>query len=138
LQTRFYVEEDCVKAVLDPREHHCGYINIVHGGVAAAIIDEAMGWAAARSLGLMCYTADLNIRYIKHVPADRPSIITTEVIRANKRLVQVRATLDDESGETYTEAEGRFLPMSPEESLKVDDMLIYRGGEERIFDHLRD
>lgn len=104
----------------------------------AAILDEAMGWAAARAIGLMCYTADLNIRYVKHVPADQESIVTTEVVRAGKRLAHIKATLHSNSGDAYARAEGRFMPMSPEETLQVDAMLLYRGDEERIFDYLRE
>lgn len=138
LKTRFYVQDGQVKTVLRPQEHHCGYKNIVHGGIVAAILDETMGWAAARAIGLMCYTADLNVRYLKHVPADRESIVTTDVIRASKRLAHISGVLHSPDGaETYARAEARFMPMSPEETLQVDGMLKYTGGEERIFDYLK-
>ena len=138
LQTRFYVEDDRVKVTLSPQEHHCGYRNVVHGGVVAAVMDECMGWAAARAIGLMCYTADLTVRYLKPVPADRATTVITEVIRSNKRLAQVRGRLVEDAGVEYARAEGRFTPLSVEETLLVDDHLLYRGGEERIFDYLRE
>lgn len=137
LQTRFYVEDGAVKTALKPQPHHCGYANVVHGGVLAAILDECMGWAAARAIGYMCLTGDLSIRYLKPVPGDKAMTVCGEVLRAGKRMVQVKGMIIDGAGQEYARAEGRFLPLSQEETLKVDDMLLYRGGEERVFDPLR-
>src|SRR5690606_33126821 len=84
LQSRFYVEGGCVKMKLRPQPHHCGYANVVHGGVVAAALDECMGWAAARAIKRMCYTGELTIRYLKPVPADGDLTVCTEVKRANR------------------------------------------------------
>ena len=138
LHTRFYVEDDVVKAKLHPRPEHCGYDNVVHGGVVAAILDETMGWAAARAIIRMCLTGDLNVRYLKPVPADRELTVTTEVIRSNRRLAHVKGAIFDGDGQEYARADGRFLPLTLEQTLLVDDHLIYEGGEERIFDSLRE
>jgi uncharacterized protein (TIGR00369 family) len=138
LQTRFYVEDGVVKATLKPQEHHCGYRNVVHGGVVAAIMDETMGWAAICAIKRMCLTADLKVRYLNRAPADRETTVTTEVVRVGARLVQVKSTLTGDDGEVFANAEARFVPLSVEETLEVDDHLIYRGGEYRVFDELRE
>lgn len=137
LQTRFYVQDGIVKAALRPRLHHQGYENIVHGGVLAAILDECMGWAAARLIRRMCYTADLGIRYLKHVPGDREMTVCAQVVKGSKRLVQVQGWIEDVEGTVHARAEGRFVPLTVEDTLKVDDALLYRGEEERVFDELR-
>jgi uncharacterized protein (TIGR00369 family) len=137
LQTRFFIQDGLVKAPLRARLHHCGYENIVHGGITAAILDECMGWAAARLIRRMCYTADLNIRYLKHVPGDRDLTACAQAVKGSKRLVQVQGWIEDSDGTQYARAEGRFVPLTPEDTLKVDDALLYRGGEERVFDELR-
>ncbi len=54
-------------AVLTDR--YCGWAGLVHGGVMAAILDDAMGHAC-KSMGLNCLTAELTIRYKKPVPAN--------------------------------------------------------------------
>ncbi|MBI4558349.1 MAG: PaaI family thioesterase [Candidatus Hydrogenedentes bacterium] len=137
LQTRFFVENGIVKTILRPQSHHCGYANVVHGGVLTAILDECMGWAAARAIGRMCYTGDLSIRFLRPVPADRETMVRAEVRRAGRRLVEAVGTIVDNAGLELAQAEGRFLPLSVEETITVDDALLYRGGEERVFDHLR-
>jgi uncharacterized protein (TIGR00369 family) len=138
LQTRFYVEKGVVKTKLRPHAHHCGYAGIVHGGVVAAILDECMGWAASRVIKRMCYTGELTIRYLKPISPEGDFTVCTEVKRASRLLAHVEGRIEDAHGEVYARSEGRFLPLSVEETLKVDDQLNYRGGEERVFDALRD
>lgn len=137
LRTRFYVDGDVVKTPLSPQEHHFGYKNIVHGGIIAAVLDECMGWAASRVIQRMCYTADLNIRYLRHVTGDHQLTACSEVVKGTRRLVQVRGWIEDENGTIHVRSEGRFVPLSIEDTLSVDDQLIYRGNEERVFDTLR-
>lgn len=137
LQTRFFVEGDAVKTVLTPQMYHCGYKNVVHGGVVAAVLDETMGWAAARAIGLMCYTGELTVRYIRHVPADRNSVVSAVAVKAGRRMAVIQATLQGEDGEIYAHAEGKFLPMSAEETLVVDAMLLYNENDVRLFEHLK-
>lgn len=138
LQTRFYIEGDYVCTDLDPRMQHCGYENIVHGGIVAAALDETMGWAAARAMGLMCFTAELNVRYVKNVPAQDPARVVTWVVKSNKRLAITEGELRGADEEVLAKAQAKFMPLSPEDTIKVDDMLLYRGGEARLFDHLRE
>ena len=137
LKVRFYTEDGLVKTRWCAQPHHCGYHNVVHGGVTAAVLDECMGWAAARAIGRMCVTGDLTVRYLLRVPGDRELIAAAETVKASRLLARVRATLTDDEGTLYARAEGRFTPVSVEETLAVDDALVYRGGEERMFDALR-
>ena len=136
LQTRFFVEEDKVKMDLGVALHHCGYENTVHGGIVSAALDECMGWAAARAIKRMCVTGELKVRFIKRVPADHDLTVIAEVDKAHKRMVYTTARIEDETGDVYARAEGRFLPLSVEETLQVDDNLLYRDGDERVFQEL--
>ncbi|MCX5759705.1 MAG: PaaI family thioesterase [Candidatus Hydrogenedentes bacterium] len=137
LHLRFYIEEDEVRTRWNAREHHCGYGHVVHGGVTAAVLDECMAWAAARAIVRSCVTGELTVRYLRPVPDTRELTACAKVEKASRRLVFVNARLVDDDGLEYARAHGRFLPLSVEETLRVDDNLIYRGGEERIFDELR-
>ncbi len=137
LKTRFYFEDGMVKARLRAQTHHCGYRNTVHGGVVAAILDECMGWAAAQAVHRMCLTAELTIRYLERVPDDRELKVETEVTKAHRLMVYVKGTIKDDAGFQFATAEGKFSPMTAEQTLEVDDQLLYRGGELRLFDELQ-
>ena len=110
---------------------------MVHGGVVAALLDESMGWAAARSLRLMCVTAELTVRYVKSAPPDPALVVEAWTTRAHRRMAHCEARLAGPDGEVYARAEGKFIPLDAERTLAVDDGMVYRGGEERVFERLR-
>ncbi len=137
LQGRFYIEDGKVKIPISAGHHHCGYHNTVHGGVIAAAIDECMGWAAACAIERMCYTAELNVRYLRPLALDAGAVAVTEVVQASPRLVRTRGEVVGADGVVYARAEAKFMPLTAEQTLEVDDALQYRGDEVRIFDDLR-
>lgn len=138
LQQRFFVEDDVVKTVLKPKIEHCGYANTVHGGIVATILDETMGWAANREMRRMCVTADITVRYRKPVPGDVESLVCARVTKASKRLVYLEGWIEGANGETLARAQGRFMPLSAEETKRIDKHMIYRDGEERPFADVAD
>jgi uncharacterized protein (TIGR00369 family) len=138
LRTRFFIEGDKVKAPLYADTHHCGYETVIHGGVVAAALDECMAWAATWRMGYMTVTGELKVRYIKRSPSRTPLWVEAWVTKEGKRLAQTEARLVDEEGIEYARAEGRFVPISRDETLYVDDRLVYTGGEIRLFDGLRE
>ena len=138
LQGNFYVEGDAVYMPLNVKDHHCGYPDVVHGGIVAAALDECMAWATTRAMGRMCVTGKLTVRYLDRTPAISGLLVRAVTTKSNKRIAYAEAELTDENGKVYARAEGTFMPISAKETLVVDDGLIYRGNEERIFDYLRD
>ncbi len=138
LQGSFYVENEAVHMPLNAKEHHCGYPNVIHGGIVAAALDECMAWAATRATGRMCVTGRLRVRYMERTPAIPDLLARAWVTKSNKRLAYAEAELVDKAGKIYARADGTFLPVSAEETIEVDDNLVYRGNEERIFDYLRE
>ncbi len=137
LRARFYAEGEWTILPVRPDQHLCGYPGVVHGGVVAAMLDECMGWAAARAIGRMCVTAELTVRYLARTPADRTLTVRARCPRANRLLAITEAELIDESGRVYARATGKFMPLSEEETLRIDDGMRYYGGEERVFEPLR-
>ena len=138
LHARFFVENGAVKMPLTVRPEHCGYPNVVHGGVVIAALDECMAWAASRAIGRMCVTGDLTVRFLQRVPANKALTVSAEVAKAYRLLAHTTAALTDGEGAVYARAKGRFAPISAEETLWIDDGLLYDEGTERVFDHLRD
>jgi len=138
LKARFYVEDGVVKVPMAAAPHHCGYPNAVHGGVVAAALDECMGWAAARAVLRMCVTAELKVRYVRRVPTDIDLTVCGTVKEVHKRYVLAKGEIVDGEGTVYARSEGKFFPLTKEQTLEVDDQLLYRGGEERVFQPLRE
>ncbi len=108
LQARFQCSEGKATGRYQPRDTHRGYAGIAHGGILAALLDEAMVYAAA-TLGYWVATAELTIRYQKPASTEEPLLITAEVTSHRRKLVECRAALIREDGTEVATATGKLL-----------------------------
>jgi len=63
--------EQVLLGIIKPKQEHQSYPNRMHGGVAAAIIDESVGralWLQRQEWGV---TMELNVKYRKPTPLDK-------------------------------------------------------------------
>ena len=111
LRLRFKKEAPGLVARFDPGQEHRGPPGFLHGGVAAAVLDETMaslGWALD---DVPCVTATLSIKYRQPVPLDgRP--VRIEVWRAQpeaRRTQRVQGRLLLADGTVAVEATGIFV-----------------------------
>ncbi|WP_025323484.1 PaaI family thioesterase [Deferrisoma camini] len=96
LAFRFDEEARSIETVWTPRPVHIGYEGIVHGGLVATLLDEALG-KLTTLLGTPAVTAELTVRYHKPVPVGRPLRVEGRITRDRGRLLQgeARALLED-------------------------------------------
>lgn len=90
-------------------EHFSGWPKAAHGGIVAALLDEAQVYACAAA-GKYVATGTLNIRYRRPVPTGKTLEVSGEVIRAGGRAMSARSRIECE-GELLAEAEGRLVVM---------------------------
>ena len=111
LGLRFWLAGERLVARLEPRPEHRGPPGYMHGGMAAAVLDEVMaslGWALDKT---PCVTAKLELKYRKGVPLDGGAVRVeawrerSEARRTQK--VSGRIVLPDES--VAVEAAGLFV-----------------------------
>jgi uncharacterized protein (TIGR00369 family) len=85
------VEEGRLELALDVDVGHANFINTVHGGVLAALVDIAGAGAAMTTAGVgeALLTTDLNLRLLDTTPVhgERLTAIGQVAHRAKKRLV---------------------------------------------------
>ncbi len=98
------------RATLDARFQ--GWRGIVHGGIAMALVDEAMAHAAGYA-GHRGVTAAVNVRFRKPVPVGKPIVVRGRVTWMRRNVLGVEATVLDESGTTLVTAEGSFVSRGP-------------------------
>ena len=137
LHGRFYLEGNRVVLPLCIDDNHCGYPGVVHGGIVAAALDECMGWAAACAIQRMCVTGELVVRYLKPTPPHVPLRVYAESTKKSRLLVKTTAWVEDEAGVRYAQAEGRFLPLTKEQTIEIDDGMCYKGDEVRVFEDIK-
>lgn len=88
-----------------------GYENIVHGGIVAAILDEA-AIHAAMSEGLSPVTAELTVRYKQPVIVDHPLLVEAELTRTGPRIIEASSRISDRTtGAVLAEATAKLIPL---------------------------
>ena len=97
-----------VYALTTLRAEFQGWRGIAHGGVALALLDEAMAHAAGAA-GHRGVTASMNARFRKAVPLGEQLRIEGRVKWMRHKVLQLEASIMDSSGTVLLEGEGRFV-----------------------------
>ncbi len=111
LQLRFRRDGDAVLADFTPADHHAGFRGIVHGGIIATALDEAMFWAAATTTKRFCLAAELNVRFLHKVSIGHRYLIVAKLEADRGRLWQSSAELRAATGKVCARATCKQIPM---------------------------
>ncbi|KAG9002580.1 hypothetical protein FRB94_005836 [Tulasnella sp. JGI-2019a] len=88
----------------------CGHDGIVHGGLLATLLDEALARTAIMTLpSKIAVTANLNVNYKAPTKADQFIIIRTWLEEVNGRKIRVRGHIEDVNGQLLVEASSLFV-----------------------------
>ena len=114
LHLSLFVEPEggAVKVEFTPRPENIGFEGIVHGGVIATLLDEAMVWAATWAGKRFCLCGELTTRFRRSADIGQPAFAEARVEFRNPRLVQTAATLRDAVGNILATASGKYVPVS--------------------------
>ena len=86
---------------LDPGERHYNPLGTVHGGIAATLLDSAMGVAVHTTLGEgQTYTTlELKVNYVRAITEETGRVVATgSVIHRGGRVATAEARLTDADG----------------------------------------
>jgi uncharacterized protein (TIGR00369 family) len=98
------IAEGRVTFAVVPDEYHYNPIGVVHGGLAAALLDTAMGCAVQSKLprGRTYTTLDLHVRYLRPLTRMTGRVLCTgTTVHVGGKLATAEARLVDESGKLY-------------------------------------
>ncbi len=126
LRLRFEPEGDGVRAETTLAAEFQGWQSVAHGGIAMALLDEAMAHAAGAA-GHRGVTASINVRFRKPVPIGTPVTLSGRVAWQRRNVVGLEAKLCDASGMLLADGEGKFVSMGPLDA--VDDYRVGRRSE---------
>ncbi|KAJ7100523.1 HotDog domain-containing protein [Mycena epipterygia] len=88
----------------------CGHDGIVHGGLLATMLDEALGRNAIINFpDKVGVTAQLSLKYKAPTRADQFIVIKTEIVSLNGRKATVKGRVEDLEGTLLVEAEALFI-----------------------------
>lgn len=95
-----------------------GFRGIIHGGVVSAVLDEAMSKAVAGT-GTEALTAELQVRFRRHVTSGSVFYVQGWIVSRNKRLIKTEAVLLAPDGTEHARAWATFLPL-PQAGKAID------------------
>ncbi len=101
----------------------------VHGGIVAALLDEACG-QVARPVVSPAVTSRLEVRYLAPVPVEEPLRFSAQVVGQDGRRVQAEASILDGTGLILAHAQADVVQVRPEHFLSTP------GGRARGLDWL--
>lgn len=93
-----------------PDESWCGYSRIVHGGLVASVLDEAMAWVVKQVTGDWAFTADYHIRFKAALEPGRRYTAIASVETGGSRKITTLARFVDSDGTVAAQADAVFLP----------------------------
>jgi uncharacterized protein (TIGR00369 family) len=92
-------------------KHLAGAPGVIHGGVQATLLDEAMGHAIHFSdidPDLDIVTVDFSLRYLRPAPVEAPVVVRARMLRAEGRDFFVSGEIVSPGGELLTRADARW------------------------------
>jgi len=93
--------------------HFQGWAGIVHGGLLAAVLDEAMIYAAGAK-GFTCVTGEMTVRYVKPASTGVAYALKGRFIEDKGRIVLAESELLDAAGEQVARASGTLFKIPAE------------------------
>lgn len=108
LKARFFVQPDgSVASEYTVEKRFAGYDNIMHGGIAAALLDEVMIKAILKD-DVLAVTAEMNVKFKAPVYVGQKMILSGKVIESKGRLYRTEGFAEVE-GKVVAEATGTYI-----------------------------
>ena len=109
LQLEFLLAEDksvvSLATIPDGFAGHPGYL---HGGIIATLLDESMN-KSVRAQGLTAMTRQLEVDYLRPVPAGEPIRLEGRLVRSEGRKHWAEARILNVRGTALAEGKGLFI-----------------------------
>ena len=115
IKMEFYEDGDEVVSIWKPRPEYQGWINTLHGGIQAVLMDEICAWVILRKLQTTGVTSKMETRYRKPVSTTDSHIVLRASIKEVTRgpMPSRPGPLGRPSSSARAGAEGCPLPVLP-------------------------
>ena len=122
----FHVDTEggSISTTFTPNDRHIGFQGIIHGGVLATVLDEAMVWAAIWKSRRSCLAAEMTVRFKSPAAIGGLLRVKATVTRSRQRLFETDCTVQNESAEIVCTATGKYLSLSEEDSVDFTNTFI--------------
>jgi acyl-coenzyme A thioesterase PaaI-like protein len=114
LKASFYeTDKDELIAVFRPGQEHQSYPGRLHGGIAAAILDETIGRNInmGRDEDVWGVTLEFSIKFKKPIPLEEDIKVVTRLTEENRRIFKGEGEIVLPDGSIAATGKGRYLKL---------------------------
>lgn len=108
LRIEWKTEGSVATAEFTPDRKYQGWKGILHGGIIATLLDEAMTRLAGKICG-NAVTAEMTVRYVAPARIGEKIFIRGEIIKHSKKIVEMKASLCDTFGKLIAHSTGKAI-----------------------------
>lgn len=117
VKMEFYEDGDEIVSFWKPKPEYQGWLDTLHGGIQAVLLDEICAWVIVRKLQTTGVTSKMETRYRKSISTNDTLLEIRASIQEQKRyIILVKATIYNSSKEICTEAVCTYFTFSKEKS----------------------
>jgi len=132
LHLDFWMDDEQVWTEFTPSEEHQGWPGVLHGGLAATVLDETMGRAAALKDQWMV-TAKIEFTYRKPVPLGLPLKVTARIEKWQDGRMMASGQLFLPDGTIAVEGRGLYVRLPEERKQEFLNALSAQGLDVGIY-----
>lgn len=117
VKMEFYEDGDEIVSFWKPKPEYQGWLDTLHGGIQAVLLDEICAWVIVRKLQTTGVTSKMETRYRKSISTNDTLLEIRASIQEQKRnIMLVKATIYNSAKEICTEAVCTYFTFSKEKS----------------------
>lgn len=117
VKMEFYEDGDEIVSIWKPEQKYQSWINTLHGGIQAVLLDEICGWVVSRKLQTTGVTSKMETRYLKPVSTKDEYLVLRASIKEQRRnIVMIEASLYNSQQVLCSQAVCTYFTMSSEKA----------------------
>ncbi|WP_423127336.1 PaaI family thioesterase [Gaoshiqia sp. Z1-71] len=105
IKLEFWDEGEGLYAEWLPRREFMGWVNVLHGGIQATLLDEIAAWVVYTKCRTAGVTTEMQVKYTNPVYTNQGKVVLRgRLLEQNKRIATILAQLFNAEGILCTEA----------------------------------
>lgn len=133
VKMEFYEDGDDILCFWKPQAHYQGWIDTLHGGIQATLIDECASWVVFRKLQTTGVTGKLEVKYRKAIMTTETQItIRARLVEMRRNLASIHVTIENSRGEVCTEGSTTYSTFPADRAREMGFDHCDTEGEEML------
>lgn len=136
VRMKFYADNEEVVSVWKPERQYQGWIDTLHGGIQAVMLDEICAWAIMLKMKTTGVTAKMDTRYKHSISTnDKYLLLHAKVTEIRRNIATIEASITNSEGDICAQATCTYFTF-PAEKAKEMGMQPLELEEEKTLDQI--